>query len=411
MPVLITMPSLSPTMEKGNLVKWCKKEGDQIEVGDVVAEIDTDKAIMEVEALHKGTLFKIIVPEGSHDIPVKTPIAVLRQKNDSDEDLQNFPIDSSSPSSASQKEPVKQEGKETKAHVPIQTSVSEFEKTSIEKIKISPLARRIANEFGIDITNIFTGSGPGGRIVKQDVLDFSASRSSEKRSSGGFVDKKASALNLAVAKKLTKCKQTVPHFYMTIKADVSDLMAILKQLKESQSGVKITAGVFVTKAVALAVRQHPEVNVAWIGDDSLRFFEDVDISVAVAVDGGIYTPVIRNADVKSLKEIAAETKDLSEKARQGGLKLEEYSGGVLTISNVGACEVDSFYSILNLPQSGIISVARAMQSPVVREGCLEVGFSMSLGYAVDHRAIDGMTAGRFLTSLKKLLENPLLVML
>lgn len=398
MPILVTMPSLSPTMEKGNLVKWCKQIGDRIEVGDVIAEIDTDKATMEVEALHKGILAKIIVAEGTHDVPVKAPIAVIRQKNDTDDDIENFQI-SSMPSSATDTVNVMEV-----TSIPVAVEV-----VRSDTIKASPLARRIAAEYGIDISSIVRGTGPDGRIVKADVLNHKPAPISDCVAS--YIDKKASSLTLAVANKLTYCKQTVPHFYMTVKADVTDIIVLLKRFKEKQEDVKITIGSFVVKAIALAMKKYPEINVIWEGTDTLRYYQNFDVSVAVAVDGGIYTPVIRNADNKSVKQIAAETKELADKAKTGKLKPEEYTGGSITTSNLGMYDIESFYSIINSPQGSIVSVARAAQAPVIRDGRIEVGYTLTLGYAVDHRAIDGKLAGQFLTELKYLLENPIDIMI
>lgn len=394
MPVLVTMPSLSPTMEKGNLVKWCKQIGDSIEVGDVIAEIDTDKATMEVEALHKGILAKIIVAEGTRDVPVKAPIAVIKQKNDTDDDVENFQI-SSTPSAAT----------DTINVMEVTSIPVAIEVVHPDKIKASPLARRIAAEYGIDISAITGGSGPNGRIVKADVLNYKPAPAPDRFAS--YIDKKAGSLTLAVANKLTYCKQTVPHFYMNIKVDVTDVMILLKKFKEKQADVKITIGSFVVRAIALAMKKYPGINVVWEGTDTLRYYQNFDVSVAVAVDGGIYTPVIRNADNKSVKQIAMETKELADRAKAGRLKPEEYTGGSITTSNLGMYDIESFYSIINFPQGSIISVARAVQAPLIRDGRIEVGHTLTLGYAVDHRAIDGKLAGQFLTELKHLLENPI----
>lgn len=401
MPVLVIMPSLSPTMEKGNLVKWCKKVGDEIEVGDIIAEIDTDKATMEVEALHKGILSKIIVEEGTHDVRVKSPIALIKQRNDTEQDVENFEIPSIDKPTFAPKESIA---------ISVQV-VSEAIKSDVAKA--SPLARRVANEYGIDISSIMNGTGPGGRIVKDDVLNFKPSKNIASEET--YIDKKVGLLALAIAKKMTQCKQNIPHFYLTIKADVTDMMQILQKLKESaaskQNEVKITANSFIVRAAALAMKKHPEINVSWRDEDSLRYYTDVDISIAVAVEGGIYTPVIRCSDTKSIKQIAIEAKELADKAKTGKLKPAEYTGGSVTISNLGMYDVESFYSIVNAPQGSILSVARAVQSPVVRNQGIQIGYTLSIGYAVDHRAIDGKAAGQFLTTLKKLLENPIDIMI
>ncbi len=395
------MPSLSPTMEKGNLVKWCKSIGDEINVGDVIAEIDTDKATMEVESLHKGILAKIIIAEGTHDVPVKSPIALLKQKNDTDEDIENFKV-------------TEESSETTPVQIPeVVNNVSTAEKAEVteqDKVYASPLARKIAIDYGIDISTIIHGSGPGGRIVKADVLNY-------KKTPGipleKYIDEKASSLRLAIAAKLTKCKQEVPHFYVQTTANVTDIIAILEKLKKSAAiDVKITINEFVIKAAAIAMAEYPEVNISWNSDNTIRHYNSVDISVAVAVNGGIYTPVVRQANTKSIIELAREIRVLAAKAKEGKLKLEEYTGGSITTSNLGMCNIDCFYPIINPPQGSILSISRALEAPVINKttNTIDIGYTLTIGYAVDHRVIDGLIAGKFLGRIKELLENPILIM-
>jgi pyruvate dehydrogenase E2 component (dihydrolipoamide acetyltransferase) len=380
MPGIVKMPFLSPTMKDGNLVKWCKQVGENIEVGDVIAEIDTDKATMEVESTHKGILAKILVPEGTHGVLVHTKIAIIKQKGDTDEDIEKLRNTSSS---------------EEISENPPNVSSSDDD----HFVRASPLAKRVAKEYGIDISEMAKGSGPGGRIVKADIPVPADSES--------FAYKKPTSFRRAMIDKLVRSSQEVPHFYMQATANVTDLMRALKTMRERDiADVKITMNEFVVKAVALAMKTHPNINVSWI-DGDIRQHKDVDISVAVAVEEGIYAPVLRKADSKSIREITREIREFAERAKQNRLRVEEMSGGSLTISNLGMCEINSFYSIVNSPQASIISVARAMQSPIIAEdGTIQAGYSLALGYAVDHRVIDGLAAGRFLTSVKYLLENP-----
>jgi pyruvate dehydrogenase E2 component (dihydrolipoamide acetyltransferase) len=381
-------------MQKGNLVKWCKNIGEEVRIGDIIAEIDTDKATMEVESLYDGVLAKILIPEGTHNVLVRAKIAIIRQEGDTDETIEEVTASAS----------------ETTAEKP-QTKVSALPEKKEEKvisssIKASPLAKRIAQEYGIDISTIGKGSGPGGRIVKSDIPTSSLSFQE------AFVDKNPTSFRMAMIDKLVKSSREVPHFYMQMTADVTDLIHILRSMNGSNIiDIKITVNEFVIKAVALAMRNHLAVNVSWI-DGKIRQYRDIDVSVAIAIEEGIYAPVIRRADLKSVKEIAEEIRRLAEKAKQKRLRVDEMDGGSVTVSNLGMCEIDCFYSIINSPQASIISVARAVRSPVIAEDdSIKVGYSLTLGYAVDHRAIDGLTAGRFLANLKQLLENPVVMLL
>ena len=440
MPVMITMPALSPTMEKGNLVKWCKSEGDEISVGDVICEIDTDKATMEVESLHKGIIAKIIVPEGSFDIAVKTPIAILRQKKDSDDDVNNM-INSLSSNDAHK--PIEDEKKDivmrtdddnnnsvldnkddvSNGHIETQNNGD-----NNDRIKASPLAKKIANEYGINLRNL-KGSGPMGRIVKNDVLRFhnnnindSASSSSSKheydnknssfgRNDVPYFDEDVPNMRKVIAEKLTRVKNEVPHFYMTISCDVDDMMNIVKSYNASLEDIsrKISLNDVIIKIVALGLKKYPSLNSSWI-DGKIRHYNNIDVSFAVAVDGGIFTPIIKNADMKSLRMISDDVKNLVQKARSNSLKPEEFLGGSITTSNLGMTEVEEFYSIINPPQGSILSIGRATKQPVVKNDEIKISRILKLGYAVDHRVIDGKDAGLFLSYIKQLLENPTYLM-
>jgi pyruvate dehydrogenase E2 component (dihydrolipoamide acetyltransferase) len=415
MPVFITMPSLSPTMEMGNLVKWCKSIGDQIEIGDVVAEIDTDKATMEVEALQKGELSRILVEEGSHNIQVKTPIAVIKQKGDTDKDVEDFVLLNARQSQLSEKGEITKNSATYAAVTDRDDSLVTTKKG--DKILASPLAKRIALEYGIDLNTILGGgSGPGGRIIKNDVLEYCESLPHNNNnmpppSETIFTEERASSLRMVIAEKLTKSKQEVPHFYMSVTANVSMLSKILTSLKNSPNlDVKITANEFVVKAIAMVMSQMPQINSTWNSDGIIKRYDDVDISIAVAVKGGIYSPVIRNADKKSLKEIGMEIRSLAEKCKNNTIKSIEYTGGGITVSNLGMIDIDSFFSIINPPQASIISVPRIMKRPIVDDNDnIVVGYTLTIGYAIDHRIIDGMDAALFLSRIKQILENPIQV--
>ncbi len=410
MAIIFEMPSLSPTMEKGNLVTWCKNEGDEISVGDVIAEIDTDKATMEVESIYKGILAKILIPAGTHDVPVRAPIAVIKQKNDTEEDIKKA-IAKASVSTLSDEVNV------SKIEIVSETIVeTPCEKIEIpERIKASPLAKRIANEYGIDLTSII-GTGPHGRIIKEDVLNIKQLTSHTMKTDfpkiSKFIDEPASSLRKVVAEKLTKCKNEVPHFYMSVSANVTELLKIRKQINDSgKLDTKITVNDLITKAVALALKEEPAVNVIW-NNGKVRRFNTVDVAVAVAVEDGLFTPVIWSADLKGIEVISKEIKNLAKKSKEGKLKPDQFMGGSITISNLGMYNIDGFFSIINPPQGSILSIGPAKKSPVYNdEDKIIPADIITIGYAVDHRVINGGDAAKFLEKLVNYLENPILLVI
>ena len=410
MPIIFEMPSLSPTMEKGNLVSWCKNEGDDIAVGDVIAEIDTDKATMEVESVYKGKLEKILIPEGTHDVAVRTPIAIIRQKGDTAADIQETLSslnNGESRNEQNEKNKSVSDTSELDKSKPVVTLLGN-EKTN----KASPLAKRLASEFGVDISKI-AGSGPHGRIVKKDVLDVCATKNEDLRNNEAkYIDEPASSMRKVIAEKLTKTKQDVPHFYMEMRANVTSLLNIRKQINENeQLNTRITVTDLIIKAVALAVRDEPKVNVMW-NNGSIRRYKTVDISVAVAVEDGLITPIIWEADKKSLLQISKELKTLTQKAKNGELKPDEFIGGGITVSNLGMFGIDSFFSIINPPQASILSISATHKEPVVdATNQIVASDVMHIGYAIDHRAIDGAVAAKFLSVLSKYLEAPLMTLI
>ena len=406
MPIILEMPSLSPTMEKGNLVSWCKSEGDEIAVGDVIAEIDTDKATMEVESIYKGILAKIIVPAGTHDVAVRTPIAVIKQKKDSDEDVQKA-IESAMSGKVEEKPELVKSGKPISSPVPEKS----FQNENSDKIKASPLPKRLANEYGIDLSSII-GTGPHGRIIKEDVLSIKDLKHKVQNIPNGarYTDEPISSMRRVIAEKLTKTKQEVPHFYMTVSANVSSLLQIRKQINDSgKFDTKITVNDLVVKAVALAMCKEPSVNVMW-NNGTIRKFSTVDIAVAVAVDEGLMTPIIWSADLKTIDQISKEIKDLAKKAKENKLKPEQFIGGSTTVSNLGMFGIDSFLSIINPPQGSILSIGPAKKEPIIdKNDSIEIADIIEIGYAVDHRVIDGGSAAKFLEGLKEILTNPILL--
>ena len=404
MPIIFEMPSLSPTMEKGNLVTWCKNEGDEVAVGDLIAEIDTDKATMEVESIYKGVLAKILVPAGTHDVAVKTPIAIIRQKDDTDEDIAHAMENISNMTKVNQNDELAQSEKS------VEPACNTFLDTKHSEVSASPLAKRLANEYGMDITQL-SGSGPHGRIVKQDILNARETLQQSKHiemnaNRPRYVDTSATSMQKLIAEKLTKVKQEVPHFYMSTKVDVTSLINLRKKLNDNENlDTKITVTDLLVKAIAVSMSEEPGVNVMW-NNGSIRHFNTVDISIAVATDNGIITPIIWDADKKSLMQISRDIKALAVKAKEKSLSPEQYTGGALTISNLGMFGIDTFYSIINPPQASILSIGSARKEPIVGEdGNIKIADIMQIGYAIDHRAIDGATAAKFLHKVATNIQN------
>jgi pyruvate dehydrogenase E2 component (dihydrolipoamide acetyltransferase) len=405
------MPLLSPTMKKGNIIAWHKKEGDTIEVGDVILDIDTDKATMEVEATHAGILEKILIPAGTHDVLVKTAIAILRQSGDSDSDILRV-IDELTSGESSQSDVTKTQGG-TITDSTEEACTRDSDNRSRDRIGISPLARKIANEHGIDISAI-SGSGPSSRIVRVDVekaLNIKPPRHAHDESPQ-YVDEVPSQLRRVIAEKLTESKQTTPHFYLNVSADVTNLVKMRSEINDgNNAGTKITINDFIVKAAALALADNPLVNVAW-NDGKIRKFQSADIAVAVSIDDGLITPIVRHADRKSITEISMEIKDLVQLAKDRKLALHQLTGGGITISNLGMYGIDSFLAIVNLHQGSILSIGQIRKIPAYNESNELVAVQeLSIGYSVDHRVIDGAVAAKFLSSLVTYLQKPTTLLL
>ena len=434
MPIKILMPALSPTMTEGNLAKWHKKEGDAVESGDVIAEIETDKATMEVEAVEEGTLGKIVVPEGTADVAVNAVIALLLEEGEDASAL-----DGADTSGGTAPAPAAEEAKPEPAASPAPAAApaptaAPAPKAAGERIFASPLAKRIASQEGLDLAAI-SGSGPKGRVVKRDV-DGAIAAGTGKAAPAGTPSASAppaaaaptvddpvfqnmpeyeavanSSMRKIIASRLTASARDIPHFNVSADIEIDKLLAARKDLNgRDGADYKISVNDFVIKAVAVALRRCPDVNVSYT-DDAILKFKKADVSVAVAIEGGLITPIIKDAGSLGLAAISAKAKELAGKARDGKLAPEEFQGGTFTISNLGMFGVKSFNSIINPPQGGILSVGAGEQRPVVKDGALSVATVMSLTLAVDHRCIDGATAAGFMKELKAILEDPISLLL
>ena len=421
MPIQILMPALSPTLTEGTLSKWLVKEGDEVSSGDIIAEIETDKATMELEAVDEGKIGTIIVPEGTEGVEVNKPIGVLLEEGEDEGDIGDVsapvpvvPAPKAEPVSA----PAEKALPAPAATAPRAAPAAPL---SGDRIFASPLAKRIAANARIDLAAI-KGSGPNGRVVKADV---------ENAFSGGVTRPVAAPVSSAdvpyfgqaytevantnvrkvIARRLLEAKQTVPHFYMTVDFVIDNLLSLRKDLNcQDGADYKLSINDFVIKACAVAMRKVPMVNASWT-DDAIRMYENVDVSIAVATEGGLITPIIRNADQKGLLAISTEMKDLASSARDNKLKPEEFQGGSFTISNLGMYGIKEFSAIINPPQSAILAVGAGEQRPIVKNGALAVGTVMSCTLSCDHRVVDGAVGAEFLQALKPLIEDPLSLLL
>jgi pyruvate dehydrogenase E2 component (dihydrolipoamide acetyltransferase) len=432
MPIEILMPALSPTMTEGNLAKWLKKEGDEVHSGDVLAEIETDKATMEFEAADDGRVGKILVPEGAQGVKVNQPIALLLGEDEDASALAKFSGSTPKPAAA---RPIAEEP------APGRRPLARPDRGGNGRVFASPLARRMAQQAGLDLGTI-TGSGPQGRIVKSDIeAALSATRGapavaptrpgvsslpppaapvplpalSRERvlalaGNPPYTERPLTAMRRVIARRLTESKQTVPHFYLTVDCEIDELLKFRAALNAKSDAYRISVNDFVIRATALALRQVPAANASW-SDEAILLWDSVDIAVAVALDDGLITPIVKNADRKGLATIANETKDLAARAREGKLKLEEFQGGTFSISNLGMFGVRDFAAVINPPHSGILAVGAGEQRPVVKDGALSIATVMSCTLSCDHRAVDGAVGAQFLAAFKKLVEDPLTMLL
>jgi pyruvate dehydrogenase E2 component (dihydrolipoamide acetyltransferase) len=455
MPTNILMPALSPTMEKGNLAKWLKKEGDTIKSGDILAEIETDKATMEVEAIDEGVLAKIVVPEGTADVPVNDVIAVIAGEG---EDAKAVGAAGATPPAkkADEKpkaEAPKQEEKATPAPASTNGSGEKAPQAALPqpqaqtngagRVFASPLARRLAKEGGLDLSAI-QGSGPHGRIVERDVKATLEGGTAKKAPTaqpgapaagtpapklapagmsddivkkmfepGSFEEVPHDGMRKTIARRLTEAKQTIPHFYLTVDCDIDALLKLREQVnasaqkdKDGKPAFKVSVNDMVIKALALALTRTPGSNVTFT-ENSMLHHKHADISVAVAIPGGLITPVIRKADTLTLSGIANAMKDFAKRAKDRKLKPEEYQGGTSAVSNLGMFGIKDFVAVINPPQSSIIAVGMGEKRAVVKNGEIVVGNVMSVTISCDHRAMDGAKGAELIAAFKQLIENPM----
>ncbi len=423
----ILMPALSPTMEEGTLAKWLISEGDTISSGDLIAEIETDKATMEVESIFDGTIGKLFFNEGSEGIKVNTPIGIILDPGEKYDEKVHGPNIKFGSNENNDKELIKQddgdkpfdqvEKKEQVSEQRSNTSDSDSAVNSNEKnrIFVSPLAKRIAREKSIDL-NLIKGSGPHGRIVKKDVENHNLnSLPKEFKNSisdvSNFELVKNSSMRQTIAKRLVESKTNAPHFYLSIDCNIDDLLSFRKKVNDEfpEEG-KISVNDIIVKVAGLTLNKVPECNVSWT-NESTKFFKSSDISVAVAIDGGLITPIVRNVEEKGIHKISSEIKELVEKAKNGTLSPNEYNGGTFSISNLGMYGIKNFTAIINPPQSAILAVGSGQKLPIVKDDKVVICNVMNLTLSCDHRAIDGAVGAKFLQVFKKIIENPMLMSL
>ena len=455
MPTNILMPALSPTMEKGNLTRWLKKEGDTIRSGDVIAEIETDKATMEYEAVDEGTLAKIVVPEGTHDVAVNSVIAVLAGEG---EDVKAAAAIAKAPENKSEPltsrpQPSAQRGEGPRTAMSEAQRPSSFSagksppKRADERAPnargnrpfSSPLARRLAKEAGIDLTRV-QGSGPHGRVIARDIetaktgkglrapgavpagapAPLIAPSMSDQQvralyEEGSYEFVPHDGMRRTIAQRLTASVQTIPHFYETVDCDIGKLMAAREEINEAapkdrdgKAAYKLSVNDFVIKALALALQRVPDANVSWTDGGMLKH-KHSDVSVAVALPHGLITPIIRSAETKSLSAISNEMKELASRARAGRLKPHEYQGGTTSVSNLGMYGIKDFTAVINPPQATILAVGAGEERAVVRGGQLTIATIMSVTLSCDHRAVDGALGAELISVFRRLIENPVMM--
>lgn len=417
MPIEILMPALSPTMTEGNLAKWTIKEGDKITSGKVIAEIETDKATMEVEAVDEGIIGKILIPAGTPGVPVNQAIALLLEEGEDPVVLKDY-TPKGAGSAKAPPPPAANESVAPAAAAPAPVVASG------DKVKASPLAKRIAAEKGVDLSGV-KGTGPHGRVIKADVLEAGSSgrvaapsATQVGRNPVESVDIPLSTMRGVIAKRLLESKQNVPHFYLTVDIELDGMLAARKQLngmaeamagKGNEPSYRLSVNDIIVKCVAHALRDCPDANASWGGDKIIRY-NNVDISVAVAIDGGLITPIVRNADQKSFSAISNEMKDLIKRARAGKLQPHEFQGGGFSISNLGMYGIKNFSAIINPPQSCILAVGAGEERVVVKNGQMQVANVMTVTLSSDHRVVDGAVGSLFLQAFRKYCEQPLLML-
>ncbi|MCI0431602.1 MAG: pyruvate dehydrogenase complex dihydrolipoamide acetyltransferase [Rhodospirillales bacterium] len=446
MPIKILMPALSPTMTEGNIARWLKKEGDDVKAGEVIAEIETDKATMEVEAVDEGRLGKILVPEGAQGVKVNDVIALLLEEG---EDAAALGDGGKAPATPSDRKPngggapatqpaksatAPQAGPSGSAKPPAAQEARALAGDGEGRIFASPLARRMAAQAGIELTQL-RGSGPHGRIIRSDVEAALAkgvpgrpsapqprataapqARAPQPPAAGlpPFTEVPHTGMRRIIAQRLTEAKREQPHFYLTIDCELDALLKLRAEINartgEGPAGYKLSVNDMLIKAAAIALKRVPAANAAWT-ENAIRLYQSADISVAVAVPNGLVTPVIRSADAKGLAQISNEMKALAEKARAGKLVPEDYQGGTFSLSNLGMFGIREFAAVINPPQGCILAVGAGEQRPVVKNGALAIATIMTATLSCDHRVVDGVIGSEWLAAFKKIVEDPLSMLL
>ena len=390
------MPALSPTMTEGVINKWLVKVGDIVKAGDIIAEIETDKATMEVEAVDEGKITHLLDENVGSQVPVNSVIAII--DGDENESIQNLIIEKEKP-----KEENKKIKKDLNLDKNIQVNQNSNHVKSDDRIYASPFAKKISKEQNIDLTTI-NGSGPGGRIIKRDLESHENVKASNTDINFKHEVIKPSTMRKVIAKRTLEAKQQIPHFYLTIESDVGKLIELRKKINENNS-VKVSFNDLIVKALAMAMKKNPNTNVYW-QDNQIYKLNDIDVSVAVAIDEGLITPIIKKVNSKGLNEISKEIKDLAKLAKTNSLKPEQYTGGSITVSNLGMFGISEFAAIISPPQASILAVGKIIQKPVVVNESIEIGHTLKSTLSADHRVLDGAVAGKLLKDFNDIIEDP-----
>ena len=392
----ILMPALSPTMTEGVINKWLVKVGDNVKAGDIIAEIETDKATMEVEAVDEGKITHLLDENVGSQVPVNSVIAII--DGDENESIQNLIIE---------KEKPKEENKKIKEDLNLDKNIQVNQNSnhvkSDDRIYASPFAKKISKEQNIDLT-IINGSGPGGRIIKRDLESHENVKASNTDINFKHEVIKPSTMRKVIAKRTLEAKQQIPHFYLTIESNVGKLIELRKKINENNS-VKVSFNDLIVKALAMAMKKNPNTNVYW-QDNQIFKLNDIDVSVAVAIDEGLITPIVKKVNSKGLNEISKEIKELAKLAKTNSLKPEQYTGGSITVSNLGMFGISEFAAIISPPQASILAVGKIIQKPVVVNESIVIGHTLKSTLSADHRVLDGAVAGKLLKDFNDIIEDP-----
>ena len=431
MPITITMPALSPTMTEGTLAKWLLKEGDTVQSGDLLAEIETDKATMEVEAADDGVLARILVAEGTEGVPVNAPIAIFLEEGEDASVFEDATSETAAAAVAALAAPTPTQAPATEAVAVTAPAAAPPVAVAASggRILASPLARRMATQAGLDLASV-SGSGPRGRIVKADIEAAMATGGTPAAApvapvtatpaapaadasalEGAFELQPLSTMRKTIARRMSESKREAPHFYLTVDCELDALLSLRTELNErADAAFKLSVNDLVIKAAAVALMKVPAANAGY-SEDGIKLYKSADISVAVASERGLITPVIRNANGKGLEAISTEMRALAQKANDGKLMPEDYQGGSFSISNLGMYGVKQFDAVINTPQACILAVGAGEQRAVVKDGALAIATVMSVTLSVDHRAVDGAIGAQFLAAFKGLIQDPMTMLL